>query len=149
MQLAKKGKFITDSNQGSCRTSNTVVRGQRALSRGGYPNLYGMHKRLVAGLSRLVTCLQSNFIGTNFTGFCSNLGVCGLFRSPFVSYWVHIDWLAPGYLMGAGNPTISREMETQVLAACQSRQPHNIPLSNLDSSLCFFQPSVSHDLLCI
>ena len=39
MQLAKKGKFITDSNQGSCRTSNTVVRGQRALSRGGYPNL--------------------------------------------------------------------------------------------------------------
>ena len=39
MQLAKKGKFITDSNQGSRRTSNTVVRGQRALSRGGYPNL--------------------------------------------------------------------------------------------------------------
>ena len=39
MQLAKKGKFITDSNQGSCRASNTVVRGQRALSRGGYPNL--------------------------------------------------------------------------------------------------------------
>ena len=39
MQLAKKGKFITDSNQGSCRASNTVVRGQRALSRGSYPNL--------------------------------------------------------------------------------------------------------------
>ena len=39
MQLAKKGKFITDSNQGSCRASNTVVRGQRAPSRGGYPNL--------------------------------------------------------------------------------------------------------------
>ena len=39
VQLSKKGKFITDSNQGSCRTSNTVVRGQRALSRGGYPNL--------------------------------------------------------------------------------------------------------------
>ena len=39
MQLAKKGKFITDSNQGSCHASNTVVRGQRALSRGGYPNL--------------------------------------------------------------------------------------------------------------
>ena len=35
----KKGKFITDSNQGSCQTSNTVVRGQRAPSRGGYPNL--------------------------------------------------------------------------------------------------------------
>ena len=85
-----------------------------------------MHKRLVAGLSRLVTCLQSNFIGTNFTGFCPNLGVRGLFSSPFVSYWVHIDWLAPGYLMGAGNPTISRETETQVPAACQPqpRQPH-------------------------
>ena len=68
-----------------------------------------MHKRLVAGLSRLVTCLQSNFIGTNFAGFCSNLGVRGLFSSPFVSYWAHIDWLAPGYLMGAGNPTISRK----------------------------------------
>ena len=87
-----------------------------------------MHKRLVAGLSRLVTCLQSNFIGTNFAGFCSNLGVCGLFSSPFVSYWVHIDWLAPGYLMGAGNPTISRETETQDPAACQPqpRQPHMI-----------------------
>ena len=50
----------------------------------------------------------------------------GLFSSPFVSYWVHIDCLAPGYLMGAGNPTISRETETQVPAACQPqpRQPH-------------------------
>ena len=59
-------------------------------------------------------------------GFCSNLGVRGLFSSPFVSYRVHIDWLAPGYLMGAGNPTISRETETQVPAACQPqpRQPH-------------------------
>ena len=52
-----------------------------------------MQKRLVAGLSWLVTCLQSNFIGTNFRG---------LFSSPFVSYWAHIDWLAPGYLMGWG-----------------------------------------------
>ena len=84
-----------------------------------------MHKRLVAGLSGLVTCLQSNFIGTNFSGFCSNLGVRGLFSSPIVSYWVHIDWLAPGYLMGVGNPTISWETETQVWAACQPRQPHN------------------------
>ena len=83
-----------------------------------------MHKRLVAGLSRLVTCLQSNFIGTNFAGFCSNLGLHGLFSSPFVSYWVHIDWPAPGYLMGVGNPTISRETETQVRATCQPRKPH-------------------------
>ena len=84
-----------------------------------------MHERLVAGLSGLVTCLQSSFIGTNFAGFCSNLGVRGLFSAPFVSYWAHIGWLAPGYLMGAGNPTISRETETQVPAACQPRQPHN------------------------
>ena len=35
----KKGKFITDSNQGSCHASNIVVRGQRALSRGSSPNL--------------------------------------------------------------------------------------------------------------
>ena len=85
-----------------------------------------MHKQLVAGLSRLVICLQSNFIGTNFAGFCSNLGVRGLFSAPFVSYWVHIDWLALGYLMGAGNPTISRETKTQVPAACQPQpwQPH-------------------------
>ena len=62
-----------------------------------------MHKRLVAGLSGLVTCLQSNFIGTNFRG---------LFSSPFVSYWAHIDWLAPGYLMGVGNLTISGEAKT-------------------------------------
>ena len=72
-----------------------------------------MHKQLVAGF----TCLQSNFIGTNFADFCSNLGVRGLFSSPFVSYWVHIDWLAPCYLMGAGNPTISQKTETQVRAA--------------------------------
>ena len=24
-------------------------------------------------------------------------------------YWVHIDWLAPGHPVGAGNPTISRK----------------------------------------
>ena len=95
-----------------------------------------MHKQLVAGLSRLVTCLQSNFIGTNFAGFCSNLGIQGLFSSPFVSYWAHIDWLAPGYLMGAGNPTISQETETQVQAACQP-QPRSptIIVAQIDLSL--------------
>ena len=68
------------------------------------------------------TCLQSNPIGTNFAGFCSNLkefywykrhGL--LFKLRHFSallrafYWVHIDWLAPGHPMGAGNPTISRK----------------------------------------
>ena len=56
-------------------------------------------------------------------GFCSNLGIRGLFSSPFVSYWVHIDWLAPGCLIESGNPTISRETKTQVWAACQPWQP--------------------------
>ena len=76
----------------------------------------------------LVTCLQSNPIGTNFAGFCSNLkqfywykrrGLLFKLRRPRAFYWVHIDWLAPGHLMGAGNPPISRETETQVLAASQ------------------------------
>ena len=32
-------------------------------------------------------------------------------RFPF-SYWAHIDWLAPGGLMGVGNLTISGETKT-------------------------------------
>ena len=32
--------------------------------------------------------------------------------------------------MGAGNPTISGETETQVRAACQPRQPHNNKIYN-------------------
>ena len=76
------------------------------------------------------TCLQSNPIGTNGVGFCSNFGARWLFSSPAGFYWVHIDWLAPGHPMGAGNPTISRETETQVPSACQPqpRQPHIIKL---------------------
>ena len=63
-------------------------------------------------------------------GFCSNLGARWLFSTPAGYYWVHIDWLAPGHPMGAGNPTISWETETQVLATCQPqpRQPHIIKL---------------------
>ena len=63
-------------------------------------------------------------------GFCSNLGAHGLLSSLAGFYWVHIDWLAPGHPMGVGNPTISRETETQVPAACQPqpRQPHIIKL---------------------
>ena len=50
-------------------------------------------------------------------------------------YWVHIDWLAPGHPMGAGNPTISRETKTQV-PACQPqpRQPHIKLISQLQKS---------------
>ena len=76
-----------------------------------------MHKQLVAGLSRLVTCLQSNFIGLNFHGLISNLRIRGIFSFPlidslFFSYWAHSDWLAPGGLMGVGNLTIPGEAET-------------------------------------
>ena len=39
---------------------------------------------MVAGLSGLVTCLQNNFIGPNFRGLFSNLGVCGLFSFPLI-----------------------------------------------------------------
>ena len=76
------------------------------------------------------TCLQSNPIGTNFAGFCSNLGARWLFSSPAGFYWVHIDWLTPGHPMGVGNPTISQETETQIPATCQPqpRQPHIIKL---------------------
>ena len=76
------------------------------------------------------TCLQNNPIGTNGAGFGSKLGARGLFSSPAGFYWVHIHWLAPRHPMGAGNPTISRETETQVPAACQPqpRQPHIIKL---------------------
>ena len=56
-------------------------------------------------LKRIGTCLQSNFIGTNFHGLFLNLGVHELFSFPFVSYWAHVDWLAPGGLMGLGNLT--------------------------------------------
>ena len=79
----------------------------------------------------LVTRLQSNPIGTNGgAGLCSNLGARGLSSSPAGFYWVHIDWLAPGHPVGAGNPTISQETETQVPAACQPQpwQPHIIKL---------------------
>ena len=75
----------------------------------------------------LVTCLQSNPIGTNFAGFCSNLGARGLFSSPAGFYWVHIDWLAPGHPMGAGNPTISRNRNRSPgrLPAPAPAAPHN------------------------
>ena len=71
---------------------------------------------MVAGLSGLVTCLQRNFIGPNFRRLLFKLRRSWAFqlslgRFPF-SYWAHVDWLAPGGLMGVGNLTISGETET-------------------------------------
>ena len=63
-------------------------------------------------------------------GFCSNLGARGLFSSP-AGFSLDAYWLAGSRSPdGAGNPTISGETETQVLAACQPqpRQPHIIKL---------------------
>ena len=85
------------------------------------------------------TCLQSNPIGTNFRGLLFKFKAILLvqtawaffkLRRPRAFYWVHIDWPAPGHPMGAGNPTISGETETQVPAPCQPqpRQPHIIKL---------------------
>ena len=107
--IHKKGSLLLTQVGAFCRDQRSGAGSEKALSRGCYPNLYSMRKRLVAGLSGLVTCLQSNFIGTNLLGLFSNLGVHGLFSSPFVSYWAQIDWLAPGYLMAVGNLTISGE----------------------------------------
>ena len=57
---------------------------------------------------------ESKFIGTNFHGLFSNLGIHGLFSFPLIdsrfSYWAHIDWLAPGGLIGVGNLTILGEI---------------------------------------
>ena len=109
MQLAKKGKIITDSSQGSCRIQRSA-----AWSESPEPQL-GEHKQLVAGLSRLVTCLQSNFIGTNFHGLLFKLRRSRAFplslMFPLFPFWAPVDWLAPGGLMGVGNLTNSGETE--------------------------------------
>ena len=61
----KKGKFVTDSSQGFLPQPSQWCRVRKPRAE-AVTQVSGMHKRLVAGLSRLVTCLQSNFIGTNF-----------------------------------------------------------------------------------
>ena len=101
--IHKKGSLLLTRVRAFCRNQCSDAGSEKALSRGCYPNIQAMHKRLVAGLCGLVTRLQSNFIGSNFRR---------LFSSPFVSYCAHIDWLAPGYLTGVGNLTISGEAKT-------------------------------------
>ena len=85
---------------------------------------------LLAQTSRLLFKLKAILLVQMARAFVQTLGARWLFSSPAGFYWVHIDWLAPGHPMGAGNPTISRETETQVPAACQPqpRQPHIIKL---------------------
>ena len=98
----KKGSLLLTRARAPAAT-NAVLQGQRALGPKCYPNLQGVHKQLVAGLSGLVTCLQSNVIGLNLRGLFSNLDVRGLFqlspdKFPFVCQ-AHVDWLAPGGLI--------------------------------------------------
>ena len=76
----------------------------------------------------LVTCLQSNPIGTNFTGFCSNLGTLGLFSFP-AGFLLGAYWLAGSrspngggeshHFTGNRNPSPGR-LPAPALAA-----PHN------------------------
>ena len=47
------------------------------------------------------TCLQSNSIGTNGAGFCSNLGARGLFSSP-AGFSLGAYWLAGSRLPDGG-----------------------------------------------
>ena len=91
------------------------------------------------------TCLQSNPIGTNFAGFCSNLkqfywykrrGLLFKLRRPLAfqlsrGLLLGAHWLAGSRSPdGGGESHHFTETETQVLAPCQPqpRQPHIIKL---------------------
>ena len=93
----------------------------------------------------LVTCLQSNPIGTNFAGFCSNLEQFYWYKGHGLLFKLRRPWafqLSRGLLLGAywlagsrspnggGESHHFTETETQVPAACQPqpRQPHIIKL---------------------
>ena len=94
---SQKGKFITDSSQGFLPQPTQWFRVRKSLK-----------QRLLAKFIRYAYAVSSwlKLIGYMFAKqfyWCS---------SPFVSHWEHIDRLAPGYLMGVGNLTISGEAKT-------------------------------------
>ena len=60
-----------------------------------------MHKRLVAGLSGLVTCLQSNSIGTNFRGLLFKLRRSGAFPLSLMFPLFPFGRLLIGWLQAA------------------------------------------------
>ena len=87
MQHAKEGKFIADSSQGPCCNQRSGVESEspEPISMHIYRVLDFKHKQWVVGASELVTCLQSNFIGTNFHG-------CRTFQGTFWEvYWASTD----------------------------------------------------------
>ena len=78
----------------------------------------------------LVTCLQSNPIGTNFAGFCSNVGARRLFSSP-AGFLLGAYWLADSRSPDGGGEshhfTGNRNPSPGCLPA-PARQPHIINL---------------------
>ena len=80
-----------------------MVQGQKSLK-----------QRLLAKFIRHVYAVSSwlKLIGYMLAKQFYWYKVSRLFSSPFVSHWEHIDRLAPGYLMGVGNLTISGEAKT-------------------------------------
>ena len=68
------------------------------------------HKQWVVGASGLVTCLQSNFI-------CTNFRARGSFQGTFSEvYWVRTDKLVSGGLLRADNyPTLGRNWNLGLL----------------------------------
>ena len=76
----------------------------------------------------LVTCLQSNPIGTNFAGFCSNLGARGLFSSP-AGFSLGVYWLAGSRSPNGGGEsyhfTGNRNPSPGHLPAPAPAAPHN------------------------
>ena len=139
--LQKKGKFITDSSQGFCRIQCSGAGSEKAPSPSCYPNLQGMHKRLVAGLSGLVTCLQSNSIGTNFCRLLFKLRRARAFPFSLRFHLFPFGRLLIGWLQaarwGRGIPPLQGDRNPG-LAACQPRQPHSIPSFQLINDIQFY-----------
>ena len=112
--------------------SNAVVRGQRAPSPSCYTNLYGEHKQLVVGLSGLVTCLQSNFIGPNFCRPFFKPGHSRAFQlfpidSLFLTGriligWLQVAWWGYGILPFWGKSKLRSGPPIMVLALAASHK---------------------------
>ena len=113
------------------QTGDSGLLGGRAPQTANWAGFYGQK-------THIISILHTGYkvIGYMFAKQSYWYKLCGLWfklrrpRAFQLSRGLYIDWLAPGHPMGAGNPTISWETETQVLAACQPQpwQPHIIKL---------------------
>ena len=98
-----------------------------------------MHKRLVAGLSGLVTCLQSNFIGTNFfqTWAFAGFSALLLFLTGCILIgWLQVTWWGQGILPFRGKPKLRSRPPVMVLTLAASQ--HQVA-KILDFSCCFLE----------